>query len=75
MAQESFNQGDVVYHKANNLRMVVVEANDTKIRAVYVEADGSFKEAVFQHFLLSKLPIPIPGHRTADVLYQMQSKP
>lgn len=72
MTETTFNPGDIVYHKANNLRMVVVSVSGSAIKVQYVTAYGKFDETVFIASSLSERPIEDSG--TARTIIQLESK-
>lgn len=47
MADQKFKVGDVVYHKANGLRMVVIEVRVDEVKCRYINADGAFDKFGF----------------------------
>lgn len=47
MAEQEFKVGDVVYHKANGLRMVVIEVRGTEVKCRYINAEGAFDKFTF----------------------------
>lgn len=72
MAETTFNPGDIVYHKANNLRMVVISANDAVIKTEFINAKGDFAQDSFAKTAVSTKPIlEEPG---VKALYQLESK-
>lgn len=58
MSDQSFSVGDVVYHKANNLRMVLVKVNtDSTFECRYLNHENKFYEGQFRSCELSKRSI------------------
>lgn len=74
MSQETFNPGDVVYHKANNLRMVVLQVLKDNLKCNFVTSYGTFSQAYsrneykFYHFEVSKEPM-----KEIPVITQLES--
>ncbi|WP_312331957.1 hypothetical protein [Sphingobacterium sp.] len=56
MAETNFKAGDIVYHKANNLRMVVISNRDTYVKCRYINANGSFTLGDFVDIELINIP-------------------
>jgi hypothetical protein len=55
MANQEFKNGDVVYHKANNLRMVVISADDDGTTTCrFVAANGEFSKFIFHNCELQR---------------------
>jgi hypothetical protein len=57
MEQNQFKPGDIVYHKANNLRMVVIGIKGDQCNCTLVEKSGVFKNDLFFNIELSETPI------------------
>ncbi|WP_454880624.1 hypothetical protein [Sphingobacterium detergens] len=56
MANQEFKNGDVVYHKANNLRMVVIEAEDDGVTTCrFVDSKGEFSKLIFFNCEIQKI--------------------
>lgn len=54
MSTEEFKPGDIVYHKANNLRMVVISKIEDKITCRYINKEAEFSTLRFYPFELTK---------------------
>lgn len=57
MSEQTFQPGDIVYHKANNLRMVVLSSGENYTSCRCVNINGTYDEINFKPFELSKSPI------------------
>ena len=68
---DQFNPGDIVYHKVNNLRMVVLSITEIDASCQYVTSSGIFFETKFKLFQLSKTPISTSD---APVITQLEMK-
>lgn len=68
---DQFNPGDIVYHKVNNLRMVVLSSNATYATCKYVSAYGNYEESNFQVFELSQHPTQ---SKDIPVISQLETK-
>jgi len=73
MSENTFKQGDIVYHKANNLRMVVMSVEEEHVYAKYVGIDGRYDIISFVHFELSKAPIIDPGKAKNRITHKLGS--
>lgn len=71
MKNEKLTAGDIVYHKANNLRMVVITVQETAIRCRYVDKFGKFQLDNFLPIELSKTTI---GDTNFPAIHQLESK-
>jgi len=71
MSETKFNPGDIVYHKANNLRMVVTFADDNSCRCTYVDVYGKYQNEVFLYNVLSNEPYTFDG---CSIITQLESK-
>lgn len=54
---QEFKAGDVVYHKANGQRMVVIESNDSSCSCRYQAPNGDLLNGKFYNVELSLRPI------------------
>ncbi|MEJ5143971.1 hypothetical protein [Sphingobacterium sp. MYb388] len=57
MEENQFKPGDIVYHKANNLRMVVIGIKGDQSNCRFVEKAGVFKNDLFFNIELSNTPL------------------
>lgn len=73
MTDQTFKPGDVVFHKANNLRMVVVEMNGSSILTEFVNANGEFVQDSFMPIVLSTFPTA-SDYENIRVINQLESK-
>lgn len=53
MENNKFEKGDIVYHKVNGLRMVVLAAGETHLSCRFVSPSGQFLENEFLAWELS----------------------
>jgi len=57
MAEETFKPGDIVYHKINNLRMVVIRSSGEAINCRIIRPSGTFDTEDFKAFEVSATPL------------------
>ena len=69
MAEETFKAGDIVYHKVNNLRMVVLRVANHIVVCRFINPSGNFDNKEFNSFELAKNS---PSNEM--VTYQLESK-
>lgn len=69
MAEQEFKNGDVVYHKVNNLRMVIISTSEYFVDCRYVTASGNFTEMSFY-----KLELKSETSKGEIIRSQMESK-
>lgn len=74
MTENQFQPGDVVYHKANNLRMVVMSVKENSIHTCFVIPNGIYKYDSFAPIELSKKPIKEDERYDPIVIYQLEEK-
>lgn len=67
--ENPFNPGDIVFHKVNNLRMVVLRSLTKSCVCRYISASGQFSEMDFE---IVELNAKYDEH--IEVTYQLDSK-
>ena len=74
MSEPTFKPGEIVYHKVNHLRMVLINQEDNRSFCKYLNADGNFELDWFESIEISTRPIPVPGFNSAVAIYSLPLK-
>ncbi len=71
MSESQFKKGNIVYHKANNLRMVIIGTKENESFCRYVDYNGKFVGEWYYNIEISREPIPTSGSDEAKVIYSL----
>ena len=72
MAENQFQLGDIVYHKANNLRMVVQRiSNENTVVCEFINRAGNIVQDSFSNHVISNHPKEDAGIDRINIQYSL----